>query len=223
MRIWLISQGTLGLVAPAQEALLGITRVCSNWYRLCRLILTEREQARSCGLESLAKSRACLSFAHASQKLLKISEQSWSLAELVHAVVLLAHYHALASFAFGCGCEQDIGPEGRGSLKLGLPGSVCFCDVGNGCSQELLHLNRKRVCALGSGTGLGEEKGGSWWAWGVASQALVAGARGALSSPGEKNHLWHFSSCSPWIPAWSWRLSGSAFTGCRWGARPGKS
>ncbi|KAM6427424.1 sestrin-3-like isoform 2-T2 [Liasis olivaceus] len=77
-------------------------------------------------------------------KLLKISEQSWSLAELVHAVVLLAHYHALASFAFGCGCEQDAGPEGRGLLKLGLPGSVCFCDVGNGCSQELLHLNRKR-------------------------------------------------------------------------------
>ncbi|KAM6427423.1 sestrin-3-like isoform 1-T1 [Liasis olivaceus] len=78
------------------------------------------------------------------EKLLKISEQSWSLAELVHAVVLLAHYHALASFAFGCGCEQDAGPEGRGLLKLGLPGSVCFCDVGNGCSQELLHLNRKR-------------------------------------------------------------------------------
>ncbi|XP_063169794.1 sestrin-1-like isoform X1 [Candoia aspera] len=78
------------------------------------------------------------------EKLLKISEQSWSLAELVHAVVLLAHYHALASFAFGCGCEQDVGPEGRGTLKLGLPGSVCFCDVGNGCSQELLHLNRKR-------------------------------------------------------------------------------
>ncbi|KAH0630767.1 hypothetical protein JD844_003960 [Phrynosoma platyrhinos] len=72
------------------------------------------------------------------EKLLKISEQSWSLAELVHAVVLLAHYHALASFAFGCGCEQDLGPEGRGLLKLTLPGSLCFCDIGNGCSQESL-------------------------------------------------------------------------------------
>uniref|UniRef100_A0A8C0G8X6 Sestrin 3 n=1 Tax=Chelonoidis abingdonii TaxID=106734 RepID=A0A8C0G8X6_CHEAB len=41
------------------------------------------------------------------EKLLKISEQSWSLAELVHAVVLVAHYHALASFVFGCGCEQE--------------------------------------------------------------------------------------------------------------------
>ncbi|KFW77087.1 Sestrin-3, partial [Manacus vitellinus] len=35
------------------------------------------------------------------EKLLKISEWSWSLAELVHAVVLLAHCHALASFVFG--------------------------------------------------------------------------------------------------------------------------
>ncbi|XP_070616149.1 sestrin-1-like isoform X2 [Erythrolamprus reginae] len=78
------------------------------------------------------------------EKLLKISEQSWSLAELVHAVVLLAHYHALASFAFGCGCEQDVGLEGRDPLKRGLLGSVCFCDVGHGCRQELLPLNRKR-------------------------------------------------------------------------------
>lgn len=90
---------------------------------------------------------------HPLQKLLKISEQSWSLAELVHAVVLLAHYHALASFAFGCGCEQDVCPEGRGLLKLVLPGSLCFCEAGNGGSQELLHLQRKRVRCLGTGGG----------------------------------------------------------------------
>ncbi|NXP14498.1 SESN3 protein, partial [Thinocorus orbignyianus] len=80
------------------------------------------------------------------EKLLKISEWSWSLAELVHAVVLLAHCHALASFVFGCGCEQDEGPAGRVSLKPLSPGSQCFCEavVGNGCSQELLRVNRKR-------------------------------------------------------------------------------
>uniref|UniRef100_A0A669PL19 Sestrin 3 n=1 Tax=Phasianus colchicus TaxID=9054 RepID=A0A669PL19_PHACC len=55
------------------------------------------------------------------EKLLKISEWSWSLAELVHAVVLLAHCHALASFVFGCGCEQEEGPGGRGSV----PSSRC--------------------------------------------------------------------------------------------------
>ncbi|XP_025899192.1 sestrin-2-like [Nothoprocta perdicaria] len=48
--------------------------------------------------------------------LLKTGENSWSLAELVQALVLLAHYHALASFVFGCGinpeAEQDEGPHG---------------------------------------------------------------------------------------------------------------
>ncbi|KFQ48521.1 Sestrin-3, partial [Nestor notabilis] len=80
------------------------------------------------------------------EKLLKISEWSWSLAELVHAVVLLAHCHALTSFVFGCGCEQDEGLGGRGALKPLSPGNQCFCEAttGNGCSQELLRINRKR-------------------------------------------------------------------------------
>ncbi|NXG88052.1 SESN3 protein, partial [Stercorarius parasiticus] len=80
------------------------------------------------------------------EKLLKISEWSWSLAELVHAVVLLAHCHALASFVFGCGCEQDEGPGGRGLLKPLSPGNQCFCEAtaANSCSQELLRINRKR-------------------------------------------------------------------------------
>ncbi|NWY01033.1 SESN2 protein, partial [Nothoprocta ornata] len=50
------------------------------------------------------------------EALLKTGENSWSLAELVQALVLLAHYHALASFVFGCGinpeAEQDEGPHG---------------------------------------------------------------------------------------------------------------
>ncbi|NWQ86721.1 SESN3 protein, partial [Burhinus bistriatus] len=80
------------------------------------------------------------------EKLLKISEWSWSLAELVHAVVLLAHCHALASFVFGCGCEQDEGLGGRGSLKPLSPGNQCFCEAtaSNGCRQELLRIKRKR-------------------------------------------------------------------------------
>ncbi|XP_067160218.1 sestrin-3 isoform X2 [Apteryx mantelli] len=80
------------------------------------------------------------------EKLLKISEWSWSLAELVHAVVLLAHCHALASFVFGCGCEQEEGPGGRGTLKPLSPGNQCFCEAasGNGCTQELLRIGRKR-------------------------------------------------------------------------------
>ncbi|NXP82158.1 SESN2 protein, partial [Ramphastos sulfuratus] len=47
------------------------------------------------------------------EALLKPGEDSWSLAELVQALVLLTHYHSLASFVFGCGIspkeEQDGG------------------------------------------------------------------------------------------------------------------
>uniref|UniRef100_H0ZA88 Sestrin 3 n=1 Tax=Taeniopygia guttata TaxID=59729 RepID=H0ZA88_TAEGU len=84
------------------------------------------------------------------EKLLKISEWSWSLAELVHAVVLLAHCHALASFVFGCGCEQDEGLMGRGSLKPLSLGNQCFCEAtaSNSYSQELLHINRKRPVSV---------------------------------------------------------------------------
>ncbi|BES88051.1 PA26 p53-induced protein (sestrin) [Nesidiocoris tenuis] len=40
------------------------------------------------------------------QKLTKGSD-SWSLAEVVHAIVLLAHFHSLSSFVFGCGVLED--------------------------------------------------------------------------------------------------------------------
>ncbi|XP_006003802.1 sestrin-1 isoform X3 [Latimeria chalumnae] len=80
--------------------------------------------------------------------LLKIEEQCWSLAELVHAVVLLAHYHALASFVFGSGCDQEDRPDSRNLFKIPLVplGNQCFCDAANGnyCSQELLRINRRR-------------------------------------------------------------------------------
>lgn len=108
-------------------------------------------QVATCAI--LGRALSLPSFLPPLQKLLKISEQSWSLAELVHAVVLLAHFHALTSFALGCG--QDTWPEGWGMLKLALPGSLCFCEVGNGSCQELQHLNRKRVRRLAAGRGCG--------------------------------------------------------------------
>uniref|UniRef100_A0A8C3SK10 Sestrin-3 n=1 Tax=Chelydra serpentina TaxID=8475 RepID=A0A8C3SK10_CHESE len=72
------------------------------------------------------------------EKLLKISEQSWSLAELVHAVVLVAHYHALASFVFGCGCEQEW-LDGRSILNG--QGSLDSC-VELESLRELMMLKR---------------------------------------------------------------------------------
>ena len=40
------------------------------------------------------------------QKLTKGSD-SWSLGELVQAVVIMSHFHSLASFVFGCGIADD--------------------------------------------------------------------------------------------------------------------
>lgn len=69
------------------------------------------------------------------QKLTKGSD-SWSLAEVVHAIVLLAHFHSLSSFVFGCGVNDEV--EEKGEAKNvsptkqnggnGKPGnSSCVC------------------------------------------------------------------------------------------------
>ncbi|KAI5630088.1 sestrin-3-like [Silurus asotus] len=62
------------------------------------------------------------------EALLKSGEQCWSLAELVQAVVLLAHCHALCSFVFGS--EQDTQPGPR--APHGTPPGYCLCDAANG-------------------------------------------------------------------------------------------
>lgn len=41
------------------------------------------------------------------QRLTK-GQNSWSLSEVVHAIVLLAHYHSLSSFVFSCGLTQEL-------------------------------------------------------------------------------------------------------------------
>jgi hypothetical protein len=45
------------------------------------------------------------------QKLTK-GKDSWSLAEVVHAIVLLAHFHSLSSFVFGCGVNEELDQDG---------------------------------------------------------------------------------------------------------------
>ena len=44
------------------------------------------------------------------QKLTRGTE-NWSLSELMHAIALLAHFHALASFVYGCGVNAEIDQE----------------------------------------------------------------------------------------------------------------
>ncbi|XP_071624199.1 sestrin-2 isoform X2 [Heliangelus exortis] len=57
------------------------------------------------------------------EALLKTGEDSWSLAELVQALVLLTHYHSLASFVFGCGINPEEEQEGGQSCRPPSPPS----------------------------------------------------------------------------------------------------
>nr|XP_033811293.1 sestrin-2 isoform X1 [Geotrypetes seraphini] len=59
------------------------------------------------------------------EALLKTGENSWSLAELIHALVLLTHYHSLASFVFGCSINPEIDQEGGHAFR---PPSPHSCD-----------------------------------------------------------------------------------------------
>ncbi|GJQ67870.1 hypothetical protein Trydic_g16632 [Trypoxylus dichotomus] len=45
------------------------------------------------------------------EKLTK-GKDSWSLAEVVHAIVILAHFHSLCSFVFSCGVNQELDQAG---------------------------------------------------------------------------------------------------------------
>ncbi|XP_067883284.1 sestrin-1 isoform X2 [Heterodontus francisci] len=66
------------------------------------------------------------------EKLLKAEEHGWSLAELVHVVVLLTHYHSLASFTYGCGVSPEIHCDGGHTFRLPSVGSCYVCDFTNG-------------------------------------------------------------------------------------------
>lgn len=42
---------------------------------------------------------------------------NWSLSEVVHAIVLLSHFHSLSSFVFSCGLTQELDPMSSQKLN----------------------------------------------------------------------------------------------------------
>uniref|UniRef100_A0A2K6BKN8 Sestrin 3 n=1 Tax=Macaca nemestrina TaxID=9545 RepID=A0A2K6BKN8_MACNE len=74
-------------------------------------------------------------------KLVKTGENNWSLPELVHAVVLLAHYHALASFVFGSGINPERDPEISNGFTLISVNNFCVCDLANDNNIENASLS----------------------------------------------------------------------------------
>ncbi|XP_028975269.2 sestrin-3 isoform X2 [Esox lucius] len=87
------------------------------------------------------------------QALLKMGEQCWSLAELVQAVVLLAHCHSLASFVFGSGADSDPAPLPR--APNGTPPGYSLSDAANGnLTAPLEHGTRRRRSLSSSSEGV---------------------------------------------------------------------
>lgn len=95
------------------------------------------------------------------QSLLKSGEQCWSLAELVQAVVILAHCHSLCSFVFGCDAGSDqVGPLCKS--PNGTPPTFCPFDAANGNTNVPQspatgpdHIARRRVTRAHSCMSLG--------------------------------------------------------------------
>ncbi|EFA00676.2 Sestrin homolog-like Protein [Tribolium castaneum] len=55
------------------------------------------------------------------EKLTK-GKDSWSLAEVIHAIVILTHFHSLCSFVFACGVNQEV--DQAGGFKYQMPGDT---------------------------------------------------------------------------------------------------
>ena len=58
------------------------------------------------------------------QKLTR-GDDNWSLSEIMHALVLLTHFHALSSFVYGCGINAEIDhPVGHTFKRANSTGCV---------------------------------------------------------------------------------------------------
>ncbi|XP_023565285.1 sestrin-3 isoform X1 [Octodon degus] len=84
------------------------------------------------------------------QKLVRTGENNWSLPELVHAVVLLTHYHALASFVFGSGINPEREREMSNGFRVVSVNNFCVCDLANDNSIENASLAGGNFGIVGS-------------------------------------------------------------------------
>lgn len=83
------------------------------------------------------------------EQLLKAEAHSWSLAELIHVVVLLTHYHSLASFTFGCGITPELQCDGGHTFRPPSLSHYCVCDIANGNGHANHHddlLGNQDLC-----------------------------------------------------------------------------
>lgn len=52
------------------------------------------------------------------------ADPRWSLAELIHAIVLMAHTHSLSSFVWGCGLNPELEHIGGVTFQPPSPSNI---------------------------------------------------------------------------------------------------
>ncbi|XP_016397264.1 sestrin-3 [Sinocyclocheilus rhinocerous] len=125
--------------------------VCSDWLRgleFCPQRLRNLNE-----INKILAHRPWLITKQHIQALVKTGEHSWSLAELVHAVVLLAHFHALASFVFGSG----VNPDPEVTEVNGVTDDLCPPAMVGLCTCHLTNSNQANgnpVCNPDTGSEL---------------------------------------------------------------------
>lgn len=65
-------------------------------------------------------------------------------------MVLLTHYHSLASFTFGCGITPDIQTDGGHTFRPPSLSGYCVCDIanGNGGLEEMFGNQQVRLMEM---------------------------------------------------------------------------
>uniref|UniRef100_A0A1I8Q453 Sestrin homolog n=1 Tax=Stomoxys calcitrans TaxID=35570 RepID=A0A1I8Q453_STOCA len=104
-------------------------------------------------------------------------KNSWSLSEVVHAMVLLSHFHSLSSFVFSCGLTQKL--DGLSSPKLKTAPATMVVSSSSSSSMPQQHQQQQTLYNAGAGAGMFVVPGG-----GVDMNALLMhAAGGAMGVP----------------------------------------
>lgn len=82
-------------------------------------------------------------------------KSSWSLAEVVHAIVLLAHFHSLSSFVFSCGLTQQLdtasSPKSKSPPQKTVLGNLSMNNNNNVATSKSTNNNSSLQAIIGTG------------------------------------------------------------------------
>lgn len=86
---------------------------------------------------------------HVAELTKNFEQEQWSASELVHALTLLTHFHALTTFVFACGLQRD-------------DDAAAAAAVGSGSSTPPSSPSGTAAAAMGGGAGGGSPMESSW-------------------------------------------------------------